>query len=159
MLVFFLPQQWFDWQYSFRVEVLNHIGWYLGHKGLIAPAPDPPTYLFLNLSLPSGSYTIGNGNICIWGRGQCAQVPRKNTGAPVYTGICGKLPVFLWLCPSICDFWAHSECYWAVSQTGQLWSEHALNHKKTTKSQKLEFCPSLPPSNAHIFVQKMPVFL
>ena len=52
--------------------------------------PDPPPWLFLNLSLPSGSYTIGNGNICIWGRGQCAQVPRKNTGAPVYTGICGK---------------------------------------------------------------------
>ena len=71
-------------------------------------------------------------------------------------------------CPYFCDF-AHlfvilgtfrlwiSEPYWAVWQTGQLWSEHALNHKKTTESQKLEFCPSLPPSNAHIFVQKMPV--
>ena len=28
--------------------------------------PDPPPWLFLNLSLPSGSYTIGNGNICIF---------------------------------------------------------------------------------------------
>ena len=37
-------------------------------------------------------------------------------------------------------------------------SERALNHKKTTKSLKPEFCPSLRPSNAHIFVQKAPVF-
>ena len=34
MLVFFrfFSQQQFDRQFSFRVEVLNHMGWYLGHK-------------------------------------------------------------------------------------------------------------------------------
>ena len=40
------------------------------------------------------------------------------------------LPVFLW-------FSAHSERYWAIWQTGQQRSEPALNHKRTTKSQKL----------------------
>ena len=35
----FFPQQQFDRQFSFRVEVLNHMGWYLGHKGLLAPTP------------------------------------------------------------------------------------------------------------------------
>ena len=41
MLVFFrfFPQQQFNRQFSFRVEVLNPMGWYLGHKGLLAPPP------------------------------------------------------------------------------------------------------------------------
>ena len=30
-------------QLSFRVEVLNHMGWYLGHKGLLQPPP-PSTH-------------------------------------------------------------------------------------------------------------------
>ena len=46
----------------------------------------------------------------------------------------------------------------AVWQTVQQRFQCALNHKKTTKSLKLEFCPSLRPSNARIFVQKVPVF-
>ena len=50
--------------------------------------------------------------------------------------------------------WAHSERYWAVWQTGQQHFQRALNHKKTIKSLKPEFCPS----NAHNFVQKAPVF-
>ena len=62
------------------------------------------------------------------------------------------LPVFLW-------FSAHSERYWAIWQTGQQRSEPALNHKRTTKSQKLEFRSSLRPSNARIFAKKAPVFL
>ena len=61
------------------------------------------------------------------------------------------LPVFLW-------FSAHSERYWAIWQTGQQRSEPALNHKRTTKSQKLEFRPSLRPSNARIFAKKTPVW-
>ena len=68
-------------------------------------------------------------------------------------------PVFLWFCPSICDFGHVHERYWAVWQTGQQRFQRALNHKKTTKSLKPEFCPSLRPSNARIFVQKAPVFL
>ena len=67
-------------------------------------------------------------------------------------------PVFLWFCPSICDFGHIHERYWAVWQTGQQRFQRALNHKKTTKSLKPEFCPSLRPSNARIFVQKAPVF-
>ena len=35
----FFPQQQFNRQFSFRVEVLNPMGWYLGHKGLLAPPP------------------------------------------------------------------------------------------------------------------------
>ena len=61
------------------------------------------------------------------------------------------LPVYLW-------FWARSERYWGVWQTGQQRSERALNHEMTTKSPKPEFRPSLRPSNARIFVQKTPVF-
>ena len=67
-------------------------------------------------------------------------------------------PVFLWFCPSICDFGHVHERYWAVWQTGQQRFQCALNHKKTTESLKPEFCPSLRPSNARIFVQKTPVF-
>ena len=67
-------------------------------------------------------------------------------------------PVFLRFCPSICDFGHVHECYWAVWQTGQQRFQRALNHKKTTKSLKPEFCPSLRPSNTRIFVQKAPVF-
>ena len=67
-------------------------------------------------------------------------------------------PLFLWFCPSICDFGHIHERYWAVWQTGQQRFQRALNHKKTTKSLKPEFCPSLRPSNARIFVQKVPVF-
>ena len=44
--------------------------------------------------------------------------------------------------------------YRAAWQAGQQRSERALNHKKTTKSQKREFSPSLRPSEAHFFVQK-----
>ena len=66
-------------------------------------------------------------------------------------------PVFLWFCPSICDF-GHVQSvqrrYRAAWQTGQQCSERAQNHKKTTKLQKLEFCPSLCPTNGRIFVQK-----
>ena len=47
------------------------------------------------------------------------------------------------------------ERYRAAWQTGQQRSERALNHKKTTKSQKLVFSPS----KARIFVQKKPVSL
>ena len=68
------------------------------------------------------------------------------------------MPVFLWFCPSICDFGhIHKRC-WAVWQTGQQRFQRALIHKKTTKSLKPEFRPSLRPSNARIFVQKAPVF-
>ena len=62
----------------------------------------------------------------------------------------------------MCDF-GHVQSvqrrYRSAWQTGQQRSERALNHKKTTKSLKPEFCPSLRPSNARIFVQKAPVFL
>ena len=61
------------------------------------------------------------------------------------------LPVYLW-------FWAHSERYWAVWQTGEQRSESVLNHKKTTKSQKIEFHPSFRPSIARIFAKIAPVF-
>ena len=63
-------------------------------------------------------------------------------------------PVFLCFCPSICDFVRVQ----SVLQKGELRPEHALNHKKTTKSQKPEFCPSLRLPYARIFVQEMPVF-
>ena len=56
------------------------------------------------------------------------------------------LPVYLW-------FLARSEHYRAAWHTGQQRSECALDHKKTTKSQKLEF----RLSNTRIFVQKTPV--
>ena len=82
--------------------------------------------------------------------------------SPIYRrarpGVCGKSPVFLWFCPSICDFGHVHERCWAVWQTGQQRFQRALNHKKMTKSPKPEFCPSLRPSNARIFVQKAPVF-
>ena len=99
---------------------------------------------------------------------------RTKSGIPVFPtrpslderarpdGRLGKIarptPVFLWFCPSICDFGHVHERYWAVWQTGQQRFQRALNHKKTTKSLKPEFCPSLRPSNARIFVQKAPVF-
>ena len=53
---------------------------------------------------------------------------------------------------------ARSERYKAAWQTGQQPSERALNHKQTTKSQKLEFRPSLRLSNARIFAKIAPVF-
>ena len=48
MLVFFpfFPNNSLNRQLSFRVEVLNHMGWYLGHKGLLLH-PHPPSQLFL----------------------------------------------------------------------------------------------------------------
>ena len=63
-------------------------------------------------------------------------------------------PVFLWFCPSMCVFWACSERYRAAWQTGQQRSEHALNHKKTSKSQKL-FARLLNarPTNARLFTK------
>ena len=85
---------------------------------------------------------------------QCTQVYRRafEENRPSNARIFVILPVYLW-------FLACSEHYRAAWQTGQQRSERALNHKKTTTSQKLEFHPSLRPSNALIFVQKTPVFL
>jgi hypothetical protein len=34
---------------------------------------------------------------------QCTEVARLKTDLPVWTGICGKTPVFLWFCLSFCD--------------------------------------------------------
>ena len=47
--------------------------------------------------------------------------------------------------------------YTLTLKTGQQRSECALNHKKTTKSPKLELCQSFRSSNARIFVNKTPV--
>ena len=62
------------------------------------------------------------------------------------------LPVYLW-------FWARSERYWGVWQTGQQRSERALNHKKTRKSPKPEFRPSLRPYFCPKNARLSPVFL
>ena len=34
---------------------------------------------------------------------QCTEVARLKTDLPVWTGICGRTPVFLWFCLSFCD--------------------------------------------------------
>ena len=47
--------------------------------------------------------------------------------------------------------------YRAAWQRGQQRSERALNHKKTTKSQKREFSPSLRPSKIWEDLAKQPI--
>ena len=82
---------------------------------------------------------------------------------PSLDGRLGKIarltPVFLWFCPSICDFGHIHKRYWAVWQTGQQHFQRALNHKKTTKSLKLEFCPPLRPYFCPKSARLSPVFL
>ena len=69
-------------------------------------------------------------------------------------------PVFLWFCPSICNFGHVHEQYWAVWQTGQQRFQCALNHKKDDKITKTWVLQSLCARLTHvIFVQKAPVFL
>ena len=67
-------------------------------------------------------------------------------------------PVFLWFCPSICDF-GHVQSVIELSgkQVNNALSVHQIT-KRRRNHKKPEFRPSLRQSNARIFVQKTPVF-
>ena len=104
----FFPQQQFDRQFSFRVEVLNHMGWYLGHKGLLAPTP--PSQVIPSNQLISAQME----STCFKGILTCAlflksrdfrdiklhqgKVPKKKRGKKLTTtGNMGQHIVFLFL--------------------------------------------------------------
>ena len=63
MLVFFpfVPNNSSNRQLSFRIEVLNHMGWYLGHKGLLYLSWDNVLFIifaFLHI-FQNFPYTVG----------------------------------------------------------------------------------------------------
>ena len=92
---------------------------------------------------------------------QCAQVARKNAGTPVYMGICGITPIFLWFFPYFGDLVQVSMHHWAVAN-------RSITHWTCTKLQKDDkmtktrispvFLPKKCPYFARYFYKNEPVW-
>ena len=83
------------------------------------------------------------------------------SGLARISGHLGKIaritPGFLWFCPDFLIYCTFSALLGSLPN-GKITRWTFTNHKKTTNSQKLKFCPDICPDFARIFVKNPPGF-
>ena len=122
-VLFFLPNNSLKRQLSFRVEVLNHIRWYLGHKGLLKPQnlrpiiveDDSRHYLLIRIFATKICWTYFQGRfrIVFWKRKLCKISTLCLTpiiSSPIQTSFQSRynLAKCFTILLAISHFWQHS---------------------------------------------------